>query len=71
MHQNERVAPMGSIIGSGAVVSKAVTAQNYQNPIEITSTEYAATKLARRFRMQIETARLVCCLAGLGGVANG
>ncbi|WP_442580569.1 hypothetical protein ACSBOB_00760 [Mesorhizobium sp. ASY16-5R] len=66
---NESAVPTG--IGNGAVVSKAVVAQNYQNPTEIASKEYAAVKLANRFRLRIETARLVCQLSGLGGFANG
>ena len=62
-------APTG--IGNGAVVSKAVTAQNYQTLTEFASKEYAAAKLTTRFRMRIETARLICHLSGLGGIAHG
>lgn len=62
---NEGAAP--TAIGNGAVVSKAVRAQNYHNPIDNASIEYAVAKLARRFRMRVETARTVCRLSGLGG----
>lgn len=54
----------------GSVVSKGVTPQDYQNFTGIaTSFDYAAAKLTSRFRLRIETARVVCALSGLGGAS--
>jgi hypothetical protein len=65
---NNAAAPTG--IGSGGQVGKAVTANTYPSHPEIaTGIEYAAVKLTTRFRLRIETARLVCRLSGLGGAA--
>ena len=47
------------------VVSKAVAASSYQIRSEHSITEYAAVKVATRFRLTISTARVVCHLAGL------
>lgn len=61
----------GPSVGSAgaAVVKKAVAAPYYltSRPLatEITAPEYAARKVAGRFRLRIETARVVCHLAGL------
>jgi hypothetical protein len=57
----------GSLAGlSGPVVSKAVgTVFLYQNDQDAAITEYAATKVATRFRLTISTAREVCRMAGL------
>ena len=56
---------------TGSVVKKAVAASSYQNSpalsLEISSTEYAASKVATRFRISISTARVVAHLSGLGG----
>jgi hypothetical protein len=63
---SETAAPTG--IGSGGQVGKAVAANTYPNHSEIaTGIDYAAAKLTTRFRLCIETARLVCRLSGLGG----
>ncbi|MER8558597.1 hypothetical protein [Mesorhizobium sp. M0578] len=54
----------------GSVVSKGVAPQDYQNRTNTaTSFDYAAAKLTSRFRLRIETARVVCTISGLGGVA--
>lgn len=64
---NETAAPMA--VGSGGVVKKAVAAPYYLThipaAIKICAPEYAARKMAGRFRLRIETARVVCHLAGL------
>jgi hypothetical protein len=52
---------------AGSVVKIAVAAPSYRNCSEIATPEYAAVKVATRFRLRIETARLVCHLSGLGG----
>jgi hypothetical protein len=53
---------------TGSVVSKAVgTVFHYQNPNYEGSTEYAAVKLATRFRLTMSTAREVIRMAGIGG----
>ena len=49
------------------VVSKAVAAQTYQIRPEIATSEYAAIKLATRFRLSLSTSREICRLAGIGG----
>ena len=52
------------------VVSKGSVPQNYPNhPETATGPDYAVAKLTTRFRLRIETARLVCRLSGLGGAA--
>lgn len=66
MHMNEKTAGLAG--RDGLVVSNGVEAQNYPNHVEIaTGIDYAAAKLTTRFRLRIETARLVCRLSGLGG----
>ena len=62
----------GSIVrNGGSVVSKGVAPSNYLTPspssTEIDTRSYAAAVVATRFRLRIETARLVCTLSGLGG----
>ena len=53
---------------TGSVVSKAVgTAFLYQNHETDGSAEYAAMKVATRFRLTISTAREVIRMAGIGG----
>lgn len=65
----------GPSVGSAgaAVVKKAVAASNYLTPApvatEISVPEYAARKVASRFRLRIETARVVCHLAGLAALS--
>lgn len=64
----ETPPPMGSIIGNGGRNSqKAWTLQTIDQPAEISISEYAADKVASKFRLTISTARLVCHLAGIGG----
>lgn len=66
---SKTAAPMGSIIGNGGIdTSQAVVAQKYSFPTEIATGEYAASKLASRFRLSLSTARVVAHLSGLGGV---
>lgn len=61
----------GPSVGSAGavVVKKAVAASNYLTiaPVatEISVPEYAARKVAGRFRLTIATAREVCRMAGL------
>ena len=59
----------GSLAGlSGPVVSKAVgTVFLYQNHGTEANAEYAAVKVATRFRLTISTAREVIRMAGIGG----
>lgn len=54
----------------GSVVSKGVAPQDYQTRTSIVNSfDYAAAKLTARFRLRIETARVVCTLSGLGGAS--
>ena len=72
MHlHNETPLLTGSIVRHGAsVIAKGIEPQDYQNQAEIaTGFDYAAAKLTTRFRLRIETARLVCILSGLGGAS--
>ncbi|MGI6854349.1 hypothetical protein [Mesorhizobium sp. 1B3] len=63
---NETAAPTG--IGNGGI-GKIIATSSYLTvapaAIEICAPEYAARKVASRFRLRIETARVVCHLAGL------
>lgn len=67
MTANKYAAPTG--IGSGEVVSKAVAAENYLNQIDISSFDFAARIVAARHRLHIATAREICRLAQIGGLA--
>ena len=60
----------GSIVRNGDKgISKAVgTATFYQNGMDQATADYAAAKVSTRFRLRIETARLICTLSGIGGV---
>lgn len=52
------------------VVSKGVMPRDYQNLTSpATSFDYATAKLTSRFRLRIETARVICTLSGLGGAS--
>jgi hypothetical protein len=63
---SETAALTGSIVRSGGDgISKAVTAENYRNPTEIATFDYAASKVAGRFRLSLSTAREICRMAGL------
>jgi hypothetical protein len=69
MMPNREKASPGRLAPS--IVKNAVAAPSYQivpqmSP-EISSQEYAATRVATKFRLTISTARLVCHLAGIGG----
>jgi hypothetical protein len=67
MTTNNYAGPMA--VGTGEVVSKAVAAQNYLNPTEISSLDFAARIVAARHRLHIATAREICRLARIGGLA--
>jgi hypothetical protein len=67
---SETAAPMGSIIGNGGDgISKKVTLLEYPISSENSTVAdvYATAKLLTKFRLRIETARLVCHLSGMGG----
>jgi hypothetical protein len=66
MNQQSKTASLAGL--TVPVVSKAVgTASLYQNHETDGSAEYAATKVATRFRLTISTAREVIRMAGIGG----
>lgn len=67
MTTNNYAAPMA--VGSGEVVQKAVAAENYLNQIDISSFDFAARIVAARHRLHIATAREICRLAQIGGLA--
>lgn len=59
---------IGSIVrNGGSVVEKIWTPSEYRNP-PLSATEFAASVVSRRFHLPISTARLVCELAGIGGL---
>lgn len=68
MNNNETAHLMGR---AGSVVKKVVRSPSYQivtqMSSEISSQEYAASRVASKFGLTISTARLVCHLAGIGG----
>lgn len=58
----------GSIVrNGGSVVEKVWTPSEYRNP-SLSATDLAASIVASRFHLPISTARLVCELAGIGGL---
>lgn len=67
MDGNKYAAPTG--IGSGTVVQKAVAAENYLTPIDISSFDFVARIVAARYRLSIATAKEICRLAQIGGCA--
>ncbi|MBU0584766.1 MAG: hypothetical protein KKB66_18405 [Alphaproteobacteria bacterium] len=66
MNPDIKTAPTSGIV-EAAVVSKAVRASNYQIRPEYSTINYAVAKVATRFSLRIETARLICTLSGIGG----
>ena len=66
MNLHSKTAATTGIV-DGGVVSKAVAASSYQIRPEIATSEYAAAKVATRFRLTISTAREVIRMAGMGG----
>ncbi len=63
MHLHSETASLAGL--TAPVFSKGVVPHDYTLCAEI-STEYAAAKVAGRWRLHIETARVVRDLAGLG-----
>lgn len=65
--QKETAAPTG--IGSGGDDnSKGLTTRNYRNSTD-TATDFAVAFVARRFRISLTRARIICDLAQIGGRA--
>ena len=56
-----------NVRNGGSVFQKASTPSEYRNP-SLSATDIAASIISRRFRLSISTARLVCELAGIGGL---
>ena len=70
MQLNSKTAPTSGIV-EAAVVKKVVATSSYQNhPAQATAESYATAKILMRFRLRIETARLVSHLSGMGGDAR-
>ncbi len=67
MNPHNKTAATTGIV-EAAVMKTVVETSSYQNrPTQATVEAYATAKLLTRFRLRIETARLVCHLSGLGG----
>ncbi|MBN9245191.1 MAG: hypothetical protein J0I98_20635 [Mesorhizobium sp.] len=65
---SETPALTGSIVrNGGSVFQNALTPSEYRNP-SLSATDMAASIISRRFRLSISTARLICELAGIGGL---
>ncbi len=62
---NKTAATTGIV--EAAVVKNVVVTSSYTSRPEIATVEYAAAKLATRFRLSISTSREVCRMAGIGG----
>lgn len=69
MSSHSETPPLtGSIVrNGGSVFQNALTTSEYRNP-PLSATEFAASFVSRRFHLPISTARLVCELAGIGGL---
>lgn len=66
MPPEKRAAAPIAVGSSGGGDTYAMT--EYRNRPELaTAADYATTKVAKRFRLTISTARLVCQLSGVGG----
>jgi hypothetical protein len=70
---HEETPPLtGSIVRNGAPVDWNVLAASFYSPqsqmaIAIDDGSYAVANIARRFRLALPTAKLVCALAQVGG----
>jgi hypothetical protein len=70
MNPHNKTAATTGIV-DGGVVKNVVATSSYQIRPEIaTSESYPVAKIQSRFRLRIETARLVCHLAGMGGASR-
>lgn len=69
MHLHSETPPLtGSIVSNGgSAFVKVWGPSEYRNP-PLSATEFAASIVSRRFHLPISTARLVCELAGIGGL---
>lgn len=61
--QKETAATTGIV--DGGVGSKSIAPFSYQICSDIATCEYAAAKVAARFRLTISTSREICRMAGL------
>lgn len=67
-HHSETPPLTGSIVrNGGSVFQNALTLSEYRNP-SLSATDLATAIIASRFRLSVSTARLVCELAGIGGL---
>ncbi|WP_315926152.1 hypothetical protein [Mesorhizobium sp. SP-1A] len=68
MRLHSETPPLRANAGNGgSVFDKVWTPSEYRNP-PLSATDMAASIISRRFRLSISTARLVCELAGIGGL---
>lgn len=68
MHLHNETPPLLAKAGNGgSVLEKAWTPSEYRNP-PLSATEIAVSIIGRRFHLSPSTARLVCELAGIGGL---
>jgi len=70
MRLHSETPPLRANAGDGgSVFQNALTPSEYRNP-PLSATDIAAVSIARRFRLSLTTARVVCELAGIGGRAQ-
>lgn len=69
MHLRNETPPLtgSNVRNGGSVFEKAWTPSEYRNP-PLSATEIAVSIIGRRFHLSPSTARLVCELAGIGGL---
>ena len=68
MHLHNETPPLLAKAGNGGTeFKKAWTPSEYRNP-PLCATEIAVSIIGRRFHLCPSTARLVCELAGIGGL---
>lgn len=67
MEPHSKTAATTGIV-EAAVVKNVVRTSSYQIPPQASTSEYAAAKVATRFRLTLSTSREICRLAGIGGV---
>ncbi|PYE88778.1 hypothetical protein [Phyllobacterium leguminum] len=67
-HKTETPHLLDSSKDGGSVIQSGWSPSDYRNP-PLTATNLTTSIIAKRFRLPIATARVVCELAGIGGAA--
>ncbi|SUW21608.1 hypothetical protein [Brucella abortus] len=67
-HITETPHLLSSSKNGGSVIQNDWTPSEYRTPL-LSTTDFTASIIAKRFRLPIATARVVCERAGIGGTA--